>query len=59
MMVRLPARLSRIFISTSSLAGPVTWQTLSNGIIMEGALKVFTFTNNPAVTSQFFRLVYP
>ena len=45
--------------TTFSLKSPVTWQSVSNGISTVGSFKVFTFTNNPSVTNQFFRLTYP
>jgi len=45
--------------TTFSVAPPVSWQTISNGINNSGPLRAFTFTNNPAVTNQFFRLAFP
>jgi hypothetical protein len=42
-----------------SLSPPVTWQSVSNGIATLGANKIFTFTNNPSISNQFFRLVSP
>ena len=45
--------------TTFNLAPPVAWQTVSNGISDVGAARAFTFTNNPAITNQFFRLAYP
>jgi hypothetical protein len=45
--------------TTFNLAPPISWQGVSNGIATVGANKVFTFTNNPTVTNQFFRLVFP
>jgi hypothetical protein len=45
--------------TTFNLAPPVSWQTISNGISNLGASRTFTFTNNPAVINQFFRLAYP
>ena len=45
--------------TTFSLKPPVTWQSVSNGISTVGSFKVFSFTNNPSVTNQFFRLTYP
>ena len=45
--------------TTFNLAPPISWQTLSNGIANSGALRSFTFTNNPAVRNQFFRLAFP
>jgi hypothetical protein len=45
--------------TTFNLAPPVSWQTISNGITNVGLLRTFTFTNNPTVTNQFFRLAFP
>jgi hypothetical protein len=45
--------------TTFNLAPPATWQTVTNGITSTGAGRTFTFTNNPAMTNQFFRLAYP
>jgi hypothetical protein len=45
--------------TTFHLAPPVSWQTVNNGISNSGALRTITFTNNPDVTNQFFRLAFP
>jgi hypothetical protein len=42
-----------------SLAPPVSWQTISNGLSNSGSLRNFTFTNHPAIPNQFFRLAFP
>jgi hypothetical protein len=45
--------------TTFGVAPPVSWQTISNGILNSGSSRTFTFTNNPVVTNQFFRLAFP
>jgi fibronectin-binding autotransporter adhesin len=48
-------RLEKAF----ALAPPASWQTVSQGISNDGPLRTFTFTNNPAITNQSFRLAFP
>jgi T5SS/PEP-CTERM-associated repeat protein len=42
-----------------NLAPPISWQTLSNGITQNGSLSALTFTNNPGIPNQVFRLSFP
>jgi hypothetical protein len=44
---------------TFSLAPPISWQTISNGLITNGPLLVFPFTISASPPSQFFRLSLP
>jgi hypothetical protein len=45
--------------TTFSLAPPVVWQTISEGIQQGDGFNTVTFTNHPDIPSQFFRLAYP
>lgn len=45
--------------TTFSLAPPVVWQTISDGIQQGEGFSMVTFTNNPNIPSQFFRLTFP
>jgi hypothetical protein len=47
------------FETTFNLAPPASWQTITTGITANGSSRAFTFTNNAAITDQFFRLTFP
>jgi hypothetical protein len=57
LFIRWPTDAGGFLLETSfDLSPPIHWQTVSNGLSDDGALRTFVLTNRPAVPQQFFRL---